>query len=105
MARSSATALSERITVESNLEQCQTECRIASYGEDVNYFLETYVMANKIAETDSDMMHFPQPSNNSRMEYDEALWNKVLLGNRVHYKYVLQGNFIEGFSRSISHSM
>lgn len=38
---------------------------VASYCEAVNYLLNTYGKGNVIAETDTDMMKFPWPSNKS----------------------------------------
>lgn len=55
--------------------------------------METYAPNNATLEKDADMMLFNQPSNKLRMEYTEALRNKVLRFDRVYDENVMKGIF------------
>lgn len=62
-----------------------------------------YATDDVIPEMDADMMRITQASNKKPAEYAEALWNKVLRGDRDYDEYVLQDIFIEGLPESVYH--
>lgn len=86
------------------LHKDEMYCLVASYCEGVNYLLDTYAPDDIIAEAETDMTRFTQPSNKLLTEYAKALWNKELRCDTVYDEYVLNRIFIEGFSESIHHS-
>lgn len=51
---------------------------VVSNFEAINHFLDTYTTEDVNVETDTDIIHFTELSNESPTKHAEALWNKLL---------------------------
>lgn len=105
MKRPAAEALNARTALRSDSHKRQKKGAVAIHWEAVNYLLETYKTDEVIAETDADMVHLVQASNESSTDFANAMWNKALQCHRVYDEYELKGIFLEGLPESIPRIM
>lgn len=73
MKRLVAAALNSGIALRSKKHRCQKDDNETTFCEAISYLLETYETDDLMAETGAGTMLFKQPSNESLMEYAEAV--------------------------------
>lgn len=102
MKEQAAAALNPRIALRSrSLHERQKGITLTPHSEVVNYLLGMYATFEVITKIDAKVMRFIQPLSRTLIEYAELLWAKMLHRNRVYYKYILKGSFIESVQDSI----
>lgn len=95
MKHPTAASPNARIRLRSELYERQKEGTVRSYCEAVYYVIWTYATDVLIAEKDTNMMHFTQPSHKSPTEYAKTRGKTTLRFNGVHDEYVLKRIFTE----------
>lgn len=78
---------------------------LTSYVQVVNPISTTFAMDYIIAETDTEIVQFTQPANESALQYADALWIKILWYSQVYDEYILMGMFVEGLAFLKMHRM